>query len=126
MVQGRFASTYRKLANTKQPKERPFLDGRPLSPGGSPFLEPRFGSASWLEIYRSPHQELVKEEVKEDDEEEIQEEVEYGLTEEDLARLKEPIRGAPSVVVFCGCRRTLAPPKKGTRYLEYIYIYIYI
>lgn len=38
-------------------------------------------------------QEVVKEEVVKEDEEEILEEVEYALTEEDLARLKEPIEG---------------------------------
>ena len=45
MVQGRFASTYRKLANTKQPKERPTTtsDGHVVA-----TLEPCFDGASYV------------------------------------------------------------------------------
>ena len=45
MVQGRFASTYQKLANTKQPKERPTTtsDGHVVA-----TLEPCFDGASYV------------------------------------------------------------------------------
>ena len=67
-------------------------------------------------------QEVVKEEVVKEDEEEILEEVEYTLTEEDLARLKEPIEGFIDGGLKLMSQYIYYGPKKNKIGLEYIIV----